>query len=137
MTKKQLQALKTFTDICNAQGKNESDYDPSKVKAAWEKAAIHLRRLKLICKPFNGGETPKLADIKQRKNYAWAWIEEDSSRPFGFRLSYYDFGFDYSGSYLGARPYLLDSDWVEHVFNTFILEFEEWMYWENMSFQEE
>ena len=40
MTKKQLLALKTFTAICEAQGKQESDYDVAKGKDASEKAFI-------------------------------------------------------------------------------------------------
>ena len=137
MTKTQLRKLKTFAAICKAAGKKESDYDVSQGKNAAEKAFICLNRLKLICKQFNGKEKPNMADTNQNKYYPWGWIESDDSRPFGFRLSFSDYDYDSARSDLGARPYLLDSDDVEHVFETFKAEYEEWQYWENMSFQED
>jgi len=139
MTEKQLLKIKTFSDVCKAQGKDVNDYKTSKRKKAWLNAAICLRKLKLICQPFNGKGKPNIADTEQRKYYPWAWIKEQgpgNSRPFGFRLAYCDYDYDHSHSYLGARPYLLDSKWVQHVFENFREEFEEWLYWENMTFQE-
>ncbi len=140
MTKKKLMQIVTFAAVCAALSKNENDYDVSKGDTAAMKAFICLNRLKLICKLYNGDKKPNLADTSQYKYYPWAWIEEkaeDDSRPFGFRLSYLAFVYDGSNSNLGARPYLLESDYVEHVFKTFKQEYEQWIYWENMSFQED
>ena len=140
MTEKQLKKLRTFADVCKAEGKDEKDYKTSKRKKAWLNSAICLRRLKLICKPFNGKRKPNMADTTQEKLYAWAWIKEkdaDDKRPFGFRLAYCGCDCARSISSLSARPYLLDRKWVQHVFENFKSEFEEWMYWENLTFQEE
>jgi len=140
MNQEQLKKLRTFADVCKAEGKDEKDYKTSKRKKAWVNSAICLRRLKLICKPFNGKRKPNVADTTQGKLYVWAWIKEketDDKRLFGFRLTCFDSGFGRSLLSLGARPYLLDRKWVEHVFENFKSEFEEWIYWENLTFQEE
>lgn len=139
MTKKQLLAINDFAGICKAAGANEADYELNSSDAAWLKAAKCLNKLKLICKVFNGDKKPNLADTDQYKYYPWAWIEEKEDgddRPFGFRLSFGVCVYGRSRAALGARPYLLDRDYVRHVFETFKQEYEEWYYWENMSLQE-
>lgn len=139
MKKKELLAIKDFAGICAAAGAKEADYDLSISEAAWMKAAICLNKLKLICKVFNGDKKPNLADTDQNKYYPWAWIEEkdeQDDRPFGFRLSFGGCDCGNSSAFLGARPYLLDREYVRHVFETFKKEYEEWYYWENMSLQD-
>jgi len=136
MTILQLKKLNTFAAICKVEGKKESDYDVAKGKNAGEKAAICFSRMRLIYKPFNGKKKADFANTEQPKYYVWADIIADTSRPFGFRLSCDGYVCDNSYSFLGARPYLLNSSHVRIVFEQFTYEHEQWMHWENMANQE-
>ena len=136
MTKAQLLKLNTFALICKAEGKNESDYDVEKGKTAAEKEAICLSRIRLIYKPFNGKKKADIANTDQDKYYPLVWVEPDVSSPFGFRLSSSVCDCDRGYSVLGARPYLLDSDYVKPVFKMHKFEFEQLMHWSNMANQE-
>jgi len=92
-----------FAGLCAAKGKNEADYDLATATTYAGKAAIYLKRLKLIASGYNGGKKVNLADTSQRKYYPWCWIEEDTEGSGGFRLSFDGSVYGFAGAFLGAR----------------------------------
>jgi hypothetical protein len=135
-TQELLQELPDFAAICNYHGKKEADYDVDKGKDAEQKLSICLRRLRLIYKTFNKGKKPNIANTDQWKYYPWAWIKKDKKSRFGFRLDFLGYVRADNSSYLGARPYLLDSSDVEPVFNQYREEHEQMEYYNNLANQE-
>ena len=126
----------TFAEICAAQGKNEQDYIIPADASNEAKFQICTKRLWLISRAYNGDEKVEFANINQTKYTPWHRIIPDSSRLFGFRLSFNDYVFGRSGSTLGARPPFLDSDDAISVGQHFPEEFEQWYYYMNLAYQE-
>jgi hypothetical protein len=133
MKKGIMERIKTFADVCAETGKNADDYVVPLDATDEERAAIYMRRLKLIAKCFNGKKKVRLADTKQWKHYPWFNIIPDSSRPAGFRLSYGDFVFGRSISRLGVRPAFLEEEHAEYVGTQFIEEYEAHAQYEELS----
>jgi hypothetical protein len=129
--------VNTFELVCAAAGVSESDYAIPVAGSAKNKANAFEARLELIERVFNGDWVANLADTTQKKYYAWGNILPDSSRPFGFRLSYGDYGYVGSYSDLGARPYFKDGARAIYVFKTFTAEYEGWLYNLNLSKQKQ
>ena len=122
-----MNGLDGFAALCAALGKNEANYDVSAASTYTDKAAVYLKRLKLIASGYNGGKKVNLADTNQRKYYAWCWIEKDESVSGGFRLAFSGSVFGVAGAGLGARPYFLNDDDVKPAFEKWQAEFEGWM----------
>jgi hypothetical protein len=125
--------VKTFADVCMAAGVDVADYALPVSGTYKEKAAKYMDRLMLLEVAFNGGKVPNLADITERKYYPWHNIIPDSSRPAGFRLSYYVCDYDYSLSYLGDRPAFLEKEHAEYAGTQFIEEYEAHAQYEELS----
>ena len=136
MNKKILPHLVTFTAICAATNKNEADYAPPVNGTNEEMLIAYFRRANLIAKAFNGTAKIKRADTNQKKWSIWTWVKPDEEATAGFRLSFYDCGFDHSTALIGARPEFIDPAHGEEAFERFTEEFEKLMQYKDLVDQE-
>ena len=127
----------TMTEVCNAAGVDASLYAIPETGTAKEMADAFERRLWLQERVFNEGWVANIADLNQLKYEVWAWIKPDASRPFGFRLSYYVYDCTCAYAVLGARPQFQKKEVAIYVFKTFTSDYEGWMYYLNLSKQQQ
>jgi len=125
--------VSSFALLCQAAGVQESDYAIPDQGTAKQKADAYWERLMLQEKVFNEGWIPSIVDIKQEKWSVWANVIPDASRLFGFRLSYSDYDFAHSLSYLGARPEFKSKLIARYAFETFTSDYEGFIYYTNLS----
>ena len=130
-----MERLKTFADVCAATGKNEQDYIVPDAATDEEKAALYLKRVKLIAKALNGDRKVSMADTSQRKYYPWFRVIPDGNSPGGFRLSFFGYDCDDDYSSLGVRPYFLESEHATYAGEQWQAEFEAWAQYEDLSNQ--
>jgi len=137
MKKLDMKSIATFAALCIALGKKEEDYNVEAATTNANKAAICKKRVQLITNGYNGDKKANMADTSQYKYLAIVQFIPDPTAPAGFRLAFLGFGLDYSDAFLGARPYLLDSNDVEPAFEQWKAEYEQWMQYEALSLMED
>lgn len=124
--------IKNFADLCEAAGVQEQAYAIPEKGTDAEKRDAYYRRLELQELVFNKGvNCDMIADPDKNRYYVWFNIILDSSKPFGFRLSFGDDGCDRSFAYLGARPEFHEKDDAIYCFETFTADYEGWLYYYN------
>lgn len=100
---KPLEWVKTFKDVCDAAGVNETDYSIPDTAPTEVMAAAYFKRLRLIQQVFNEGWEPNLADTSQNKYYPWFNIHPNKEKASGFGLSFVGCVFVSTRSDLGVR----------------------------------
>jgi hypothetical protein len=97
------QFISSFEEACAKLGQSTTIPDVS----AWpERVQRHLKafyQVEALVQANNGDWKADIADTDQLKYYPWFWVKKDAEGPFGFRLSYHGYVFDFSSSLLGAR----------------------------------
>lgn len=128
-----IEYIKTLMDVCEEAGVEFEHYKIPTSGSNEEKAAMYLKRLKLIASVFNGEWKADLGNTEQRKYYPWFNIVPNTKGPSGFGLSFSGDGCGRSYSNLGARPYFKDSDTAVYVGKQFLSDFEGWAQYTNLS----
>ncbi len=95
--------ISDFEEACAKLNRSAVLPDVSQFNPRLQAYIIALHKLDILLEVNNSGVEIKTANTKQWKYYPRFVIIPDDSRPFGFRLSYYDYGCDRSTSALGAR----------------------------------
>ena len=124
--------IKTFADVCSEMGCEANDFLVEACSTIKEKADMCWARLLLIERLFNQGKEIDLLDVNVYKYYAVHRIVPDSTRPFGFRLAFYDFDDAYFNANLGARPLSHDAATAKYIGEQFIEEFEQHFHYLNL-----
>jgi hypothetical protein len=122
-----MERIKSFEEACKAQGLDPEKVlpDVSNMPEHAQKTITAYAKLCIIQPVLNGDWKPDWNDYNQYKYYPWFDVNEDQSKPSGFGLSFYDYGYDYTLAYLGSRLYYKDRETAEYAGETFIAEYED------------
>jgi hypothetical protein len=89
--------IKNFDDVLKENEISREDFEKS--CNGLEPDEIAYRMAKLVCLAFNEGWIPDWTNSNEYKYYPWFTMGSSS----GVGFSYRDYGFWYSGSYVGSR----------------------------------
>lgn len=129
----------TFELVCQAAGKDvyeyevqeydEDDMDAEDIKRNLDQCAA---RLELIGMVFREGRKMDFTDTTVNKYYPYHQIIPDKEERFGFRLSCSGYVYVYDVAFLGARPFVFDSDTAKFIGTTFIDEYAQFLFYYNL-----
>jgi hypothetical protein len=119
--------IKTFEDACKALGIEPTVPDFSMMPQKHQKALAAHSKLIIIAEAVNEGWTPNWSDTDEYKYELFPDIEEDSSKPSGFGLSYYDYDDWATYTTVGSRLCFQSREKAKHTFETFKELFEDYL----------
>jgi len=125
-----------FSEVCEAMGKNESDYVITDDMPLKQQLDIQGEKLDLIARFFNQGKKPDLADTNQRKYRPWFNIIPDKTKRSGFGLSFNDYVYSLTCTALGVRLAFLDQEACVYAAKTFLPDYELYMQIQNDIFNQ-
>lgn len=112
--------IKTFEDACKALGIDANALpDFSMMPEHHRKALVAHCKIVIIVEAVNEGWKPNWADSNEYKFELWPDIHENSTKPSGFGLSYFGYGFWIATTYVGSRLCFKNRDVAKHTFETF------------------
>lgn len=123
----QFTEIKTYEDACKALGIEPTVPDFSMMPQKHQKALAAHSKLIIIAEAVNQGWTPNWSDTDEYKYELFPDIEEDSSKPSGFGLSFdvCDGWIAYTG--VGSRLCFQSREKAKHTFETFKELFEDYL----------
>ncbi len=126
------QWVKSLADVCEAAGRNVSDFDIPEDSTDEQKRDAYGKRIDLYELTFNGGKNCDLLNQKDWRYFVIANVILDKEARFGFRLDFYDCGVAGDCSFLGARPEFHRKEDAIYVFKTFTADFEGFAHYSNI-----
>jgi hypothetical protein len=126
------QWVKTLADVCEAAGRNVSDFDIPEDGTDEEKRDAYKKRLDLYELIFNGGKNCDQLDPSKYRYSIWANIIQDKKARFGFRLDFGGYVRARVNSFLGARHEFHTEADAKYVFATFTEDHEGFLYYNNL-----
>lgn len=114
-----MKAVKTFEEACKQLGYDASLPSFDNAPEKHRKAFLAHYQLIIIAEAVNDGWQPDWSNTDEYKYELFPDIEEDSSKPSGFGLSFHDFGYWRSCTIVGSRLCFKSREAAQHCFETF------------------
>lgn len=115
----QFDQIKTFEDACKALNYDTTLPDFGKSPTKHQKALIAHYKLVIIVEAVNEGWTPDWGNTDEYKYQLWPDVEEDTTKPSGFGLSYRGYDGWATHTTVGSRLCFKSRKVARHTFDTF------------------